>query len=347
MEQLESLKKVVERFRRGPSDVVGIDVDVMGVKAVHMRKSNDGISLLAADVLPPLEIPDLSSEPDAQVPVLELPPKLKARYACLAIPGEESIVKLLSFPGQFDAAAEEKVVDNMGLDDPGKYRISYKVINEGHGKSEARVLTVAVPETLAQTGPMLLPIGLPAPFSLEIAGLAAITSFLHGPAAQHEEEAVGVVDFGDSMSSFALFNKNVLALIRRFGIGTNSILDKVQESLGVDRETAQGIIADGSFDISQSVGEVLEPLIKQLVVSRDFVERRENCHITKMYVSGGLIVSRDSLDEMKSSMGVDIDFWNPFDGLTVMPDAVPENLKGQEWRFPAAVGACLATFEET
>jgi Tfp pilus assembly PilM family ATPase len=191
----------------------------------------------------------------------------------------------------------------------------------------------------------LLPSGLPAPYSLELSGLASITTFMHGPGKQHTGEAVGVIDFGANTTVFVLLNKNVVALIRRFDMGTNAILEKVQKSLGIDRETAQGIIADGAFDISQAVGEVMEPLVKQLVVSRDFVERRENCHVGKIYVSGGLIVSRDSLDEMTSAMGVEIAFWNPFDGLEVAPDAIPDNLSGQEWRFSAAIGAGLATFE--
>ena len=154
------------------------------------------------------------------------------------------------------------------------------------------------------------------------------------------------MDFGDTTSSFAIFNNGLLALVRRFDVGTDTILEKIQESLGVDRDTAKGIIADGAFDISQPVSEVLEPLIKQIMVSRDFVERREDCHISKIYVSGGLVISRDSLDEMRASVGVDVDPWSPFDKLHVQPDAVPENLVGQEWRFSAAVGAALGLFEE-
>jgi len=155
-----------------------------------------------------------------------------------------------------------------------------------------------------------------------------------------------VIDFGARISTFVLFNKGVLALIRRFDVGTDTLLDRVRETLGVDRETAEGIISDGAFDVSQSVTEVMEPLVKQLVVSRDFVERHENCHVVKVYVSGGLAASRNSLDELASSLGIEVDLWNPFEGLTIMPGVLTENLAGKEWRFSVAIGACLATFEE-
>jgi Tfp pilus assembly PilM family ATPase len=261
--------------------------------------------------------------------------------------GENAIIKLLSFPGRFDEAAETKVVESMGLDNPDNYRVSYKVISEGHGKAEAKVLTVAVPEADAAASVKLFASGLPVPLSLELSGLATISAFLHACGEQHKEEAVGVVDFGAHGTSFGLFNKNVLALIRRFPVGTGAVLAKVQETLGVDLDTARGIVSDGSYDISQSVSEVMEPLVKQLIVSRDFVERRENCQLTKLYASGALVVSRDLIDEMRSSVGVDVALWNPFQGLTLAPDAVPDSFAGQEWKFSAAVGACVATFEET
>lgn len=341
-----SLSELIKRFKRRPTDFVGIDIGSMGISAVRMRKNNDEVSVLAADVLPPPEMPDKSSEAPQEIPPLVLPPRLKGRYACLAVAGEKTVIKFMSFPGHFDEAAEEKVVQNMGLEDPNEYRIGYRLISEGHGKSESRVLGVAVPEIEARTAVMLLPIGLPAPFSLEVSGLATMTCFMHGPGSQHEHDSVGVIDFGARVSTFVLFNKGIPALTRRFDVGTNALLDRVQDTLGVDRETAEGIVSDGAFDVSQSVAEVMEPLVKQLAVSRDFVERRENCRVVKMYVSGGLVASRNSLDELASSLGIEVNLWNPFEGLTIMPGALPENLVGKEWRFSAAIGACLATFEE-
>jgi Tfp pilus assembly PilM family ATPase len=341
----DALKELLARFKKkhAPTDVVGLDLTPVGINAVRMRKSESDISVLAADIIPassPDGDKDFSSAP------LVLPPKFKARYASFAAAGETCTIKLLSFPGRFDDAAQAKVVENLGLDDPNNYRVSYKLVTAPTAK-EARVLAVALPEEEASSLPMLLPAGLPAPFSIEISGLAAMTAFLHSLGDKANEDSVGIIDFGVTTSSFALFNKGIIALVRRFKFGSNALLNKVRETLGVDMETAEGIIADGAFDISQSVSEVMEPIVKQLIVSRDFVERRENCRISKICVSGALTVSRDSIEEIHSSMGVPVETWNPFQGLTVAQDAMPEKLAGQEWRFAAAIGACLATFEES
>ena len=343
---MQSPKEFLDRFKRGPSDLVGIDVGTTGTKVVRMRKGDEGVSLVTASLLPAVTIPEEEESASALKPI-KLPAGLRAKHAALAFTGQNAIVKLLTFPGRFDAKAEAKVIDNMGLDEPERYRIAYKLVTEGHGRAESRALTVAWTEKEAALAHTILPVGLPVPHSLEVSGLAAVAAFLRGPGSSHADGAVGSIDFGATTTTFVLFNKGVLALVRRFGFGTDIILRKVQESLGVDKDTAEGIITDGSFDISQPVNEVMTPLIKQLIVSRDFVERRENCHVGKMYVSGGLVMSHDSLEEMRTCLEVDIELWNPLQGLVSGKDSLPEELAGQEWRFSAAIGACLGTFEET
>ena len=91
---------------------------------------------------------------------------------------------------------------------------------------------------------------------------------------------------------------------------------------------------------------VLDSFIKQVIVSRDFVERRENCRISKIFASGGITASRDWLLELKTALGYDVELWNPFDILDVGEGVIPEDLVGQEGRFSAAVGAGLGTIME-
>ena len=344
---MKSFKEIAKNMQRGPQDAAGLDIGSSDIKVVRMQKREGVITVSAADILPALDLVGVMAETTEAVPAIDLPPRLRARYGCLALTGESAVVKLLTFPGAFDAKAEEKVVDNMGLEDASKCRISYKLLTEGHGRAESRVLCVALPEAHVRFAPLLLPSGNPVPFSIEVSGIAAMASFLSSTAAQHKDGSLAAIEFGTHTSTFAIFNRGILALVRRFAFGAQAVLDKVREKLGVDAETAQGIVADGSFDISQPLNEVMDAFVKQLLVSRDFVERRENCHVGKLYVSGGLAGSAGTIEEMRSSLEVEVERWDPFEGLQVAKDAIPERLSAQRWRFAAAVGACLGTFEET
>ena len=62
-------------------------------------------------------------------------------------------------------------------------------------------------------------------------------------------------------------------------------------------------------------------------------------------MAGGPISSREALSEMQSTLGAELEPWNPFDGLNVASNAVPTQWAGQEWRFAAALGACLGGLE--
>lgn len=333
-------------MKRGPTDVVGLDIGSTSVHAVRMRKNGDTLTVTAIDIL---EIPPSDREDDtAAPPPLHLPSAIRARYASLVVETSPATVRLLTLPGKGEADLDERVIENLGLENPDDFRISYNLLTDGGARSETRVVAVAYPEALAEATINMLPnTGTPAPFSLELAGLATMTAFMNGPVAARENDTLGLIAFGETSCLFAFFSGGTPVLIRKLDHGTNTLLEKVQSTLGVDRQTALGIISDGSFDISPAAKEVMQPLVRQLVVSRDFVERRENCKVSAIYLAGGLAASRDAQNEVRHAIGIDVESWDPFSGLTIAPDAVPETCAGQEWRFSAAVGACMATFEES
>jgi type IV pilus assembly protein PilM len=342
---MEFVGALLKRFRPNPSDVVGVDIGTSAVKVVRMRKNAGGKpTLLGAAILP---YPESQDDGEAVAARLIIPQRLRARYASLAVTGRGAIIKLLSLPGRFEAGAEEKILENLGIRNAEQFRISYRVLREGHGRSESRVLAVALPEEEATRAMAPFSIGLPAPLSLEIAGLATLTAFAAGPLGKVGEQATGLVEFGATSTFVSFFYRGTLLLVRQFEVGANEVVARVQKSLGTDAETARGIITGGAFDVSQPVMEVCGPLIKQLAVSRDFVERREDCRVGSVFVSGGMTAAPSVISELRSALEVDVSQWNPVEDCPAAAGAIPAELVGHEWRLSGAVGACLATLEAT
>ena len=287
----------------------------------------------------------LEKSDESQKPVLSLPKPLLTNYAALAISGEGSSVRILSLPGHgVGEVDEERVREQVGLGQD--YRVGFNVVLAGKGKQETKLLVVGMPETEAQEVLDLVAVGAPAPCSLELSGLTSLSAFLYGPGKAHEQESVAVIEAGARQTFMTLFNKNSVVLVRKFELGSETIVTKVQQQLNVDREIARGIISDGSFDISQSVRTVMDPFLRQLNISKDFVERREDCRVIKCYLSGGTSLSRYWMDEIRTTTGLDTELWNPFDGLSIVDGIYPAELTGQEPRFASAVGACLGVLEE-
>jgi type IV pilus assembly protein PilM len=338
---MKTLTDLVKRFQRGRTDVVGVDVGSTALKVVRLKALNHTVTVVAVDVLPAVVLPP----PPAVPSPVKLPKAIHARHAALAYSGPGAMVKMLTFPTHSDKSAETQVNELMGLADSSDYRVAYELVSET--RAETRALAVAMPDQAASQLCALFPVGTPAPYSIEVAGLASMTAFQRGPGRRHLEEAVAVVDLGASVTMVAFYNKGVLSLIRKFDFGSLTILKTVKETLGVDTEVAQGILADGSFDISQAIRQAMESFLQQFVISRDFVERRENCHMLRLYACGGTAGMQGWARELQSASGLEPEFWNPFAELSVLPGAIPEALKGQEARFTAALGAAWAVLDES
>jgi Tfp pilus assembly PilM family ATPase len=155
-----------------------------------------------------------------------------------------------------------------------------------------------------------------------------------------------LIHFGDSGTLFAIFSKTTLSLVRRFDVGTSDLLTRIQESYGVDGNTALGMLSDSAFDISSLVKDLLGPMVKQMVMGRDFVERRENCRTEKIFASGDLAASPNAITELRTGLGVKIEPWNPFTAFKGGQDAIPADQEKKSWRYAAAIGAALAAIEE-
>ncbi len=332
---MKSIKELTEGLKHGPTDCVGIDLGITSTKMIRLRRSGDEISILGAELISP-------TSSDITIPV-----RLRARHASLAISSSGAIAKLLTSPGAIDAKFERELPRSLGVENENDFRISYRVITEGQGRAESKVLGVALPHQDADPIMQEFSSGLPVPYSLELSSLATLTAFEKGPVAAAQAEAVGLIDFGTTTTTLSVFHKGSLALMRSFDFGTQIVLDRVQAALNVDAKTAQGILADAAFDISELLREVTGPIASQFVVSRDFVERRENCNVRALHAIGGIALSRAAMNGLEQALGIDIVAWNPLAGLPEAPQAFGKKADAQRWRFAAALGAALATVEES
>jgi Tfp pilus assembly PilM family ATPase len=339
------MKRAVDyfkRFQRGYTDVLGLDLAGSGVKAVRLRRIGQALSVVAVEILPLSSAQGTSS--DSEGPMV-LPKSLRARYVALGTSEPGTTVKLLTIPAHSEKSMDTHVQELMGIADNAEYRLSYEQV--AVSRAEVKVLAVGMPAQIVQSSCGLFPSGIPAPCSVEISGLAATTAHAWGPGRQHRNDCVAVVDFGARTTLISFFQKGAMVMIRKFDVGASHILKKLQDSLGVDNDVAMGILNDGSFDISQIVHQTMESFLQQLIISWDFVERRENTRISRLYACGGGATIGCWAREIQAATGHAPVLWNPFDGLEPASAGLLDKWKGQESRFTAAIGLALGVMEES
>ncbi|MDD2237515.1 MAG: hypothetical protein PHG65_09955, partial [Kiritimatiellae bacterium] len=113
-----------------------------------------------------------------------------------------------------------------------------------------------------------------------------------------------------------------------------------------DGEMARTILAGGSVDISSSVEAVMMPFLRQLSVSRDFVERQSKVRVAHAFISGGPAKAAYWTAPISEALGLPCLAWNPLEGLTVAGGVWPEKLENQQHRFASAIGAALGGLSE-
>ena len=324
------------------TDVVGLDVGGVTTRAVRLRRTGETVTLVAADLFPRQALPDLAGESGHSQPLL-LPKPLLALYAAIGITSPQASIRLLSVPAGADSLEQLNFNELLGITEGAEYRIGYEVLaTEGREQS---VLASALPEAQARWAVSLLPQGVPAPYSLQTAGAAVLNCFSSELAAHHGDAPAIFVHVGTDITDVAVFFKGRLALYRQCMMGSQSIVKTVQERFGIEEELVPGVLEDDLIDASQPIATAIEPFLRQLVLAREFVERKRSCRIEKVLLCGSLLGSKHWDLHISKTMGITPQVWNPLATLPSLPDALSERVKGMEGRFATAVGAALAVLE--
>ncbi len=328
-----------KQAQRHHSDLVGIDFSTTATKVVRLKQSGDNVSLSGIDLLPPVDFHSASTR-------IELPRNMLSYYSCLCYTCPEAVIRMVNTPLQEgnSVLSDSKIRELLNVTDD--YRPSARLINQGKGRQDSSFLAAAIPQDDVGFMLNMFPAGPPAPASLEVSGLAVISAFLHARGEECAGEAVCLIEAGESTSNFVFLNQGVVVLVGKVDFGSSQLRKKLAADLGVDDDLARSILSDRSINISSSLASVLEPLTKQISISKDFIERHRNCRVTKIFVSGGLSLMSSWTTEMGQMLHADVVKWSPFENIQYDDDVIPPEIEEQATRFSAAIGVAIGGLED-
>ena len=328
-----------KRSQRRYSDLVGIDFANSATKVVRLKQIGSDVSLVGIDLLPAVDFGAASAR-------IELPRNLMTNYSCLSYSRPESVMRLVNTPLPVDdeKLPDAKLRELLSVEED--FRVSARLIKRGKGRQDSSLLAVAMPQDDVDFMLNMFPAGPPAPASLEISGLSFITAFMHARGAECMNEAVCLIDTGERSSTYVFLNQGTVVLIGKMNFGSLTLRNRLAEDLGVDEELAGSILNDQSINISSSLNSVLEPILKQVSISKDFIERHQSCRVGKLYISGGLSLLPSWSDEVGHMLQLNAIPWSPLENISFEPDTLSPELQLEATRFSAAIGAALGGFEE-
>lgn len=340
------LGKWTRAGRKRKPDVVGIEVGAGATPVVRVRRVGGTLTVTAADLLPPLALPadDGAAAAATRPEPLALARPLAAPYAAVAVSTPRTSVRLLAVPGGAEAVEQINFSEMLGLPGGADYRIGYDLL-PSDGRNEQAVLVAGIPEVQARWAAALFSQGLPAPRSLQAGEVAALNCVARELAAHHEDACALAVDLRAEHGSVAAFHKGRLALLRQVPTGGRALVLALQGQLGVEEELVAEFIESGAVDATQIIARALEPLLRQLMLAREFVERKRLCKVERILFGGLPFGVRPWEAQIEKVMGIRPLVWNPLALLPAAAEALAPRAAGQEARFAAALGAALAVME--
>ncbi|MBT8043035.1 MAG: pilus assembly protein PilM [Kiritimatiellales bacterium] len=328
------------RTQRKLSVLVGVDFAATATKVVQLKQLKGELTLTGIDMLPAVDFNTTASR-------MELPRNLSSYYGCLAYSGAESVVRMVHtpLPAGEETVPESELRKLLNVTDD--FRVSAQLIKRGKGRQDSSLLAAAIPQDDVRYLLNLFPAGPPAPASLEVAGLAFVSAFLNARGAECANDAVCLIDAGESVSHYVFMNKGAVVLVGKMDFGVRALRSKLATDLGVDDELAASILDDRSINISTSLANVMAPIIKQLSISKDFIERHQGCRVSRVYVSGGMSLLPSWSDELMNMIHTEVESWSPLENIAIAPEILSPELKQQATRFAAAIGAAIGGFQES
>ncbi|MDF7823652.1 pilus assembly protein PilM [Pontiellaceae bacterium B12227] len=320
------------------SDLIGVDFSTTSTKVVRLKQGKGGISLTGLDLLPPV---DFSSDPSR----LQLSRNFSANYCCLAYTGAPAVVRMINTNiGEREETLPELKIREL-LNVTEEFRVSAQLIKRGQGRQDSSFLAAAIPDADVEYMMDLFPSGPPAPASLEVSGLSFISAFLHARGEECADSTVCLLDTGETISHFIFLTNGLVTLVGKMPFGAKMLRKKVADDLGLDEELAASILSDASINISSSISDLLAPFIKQLTISKDFIERHQGCRISRIYISGGLSLLPSWGAEVGQMLGGHVSNWSPLENIEYDSGNIPDEMIKQATRFSGAIGAAIGGIE--
>lgn len=319
---------------------------------VHSVDSQCRLAKVSADksglILRALSCVDIESRTvDEKVTLPPLDPETKSKTVCIASDRTDILVGIPQISGNAELRSRARVIERMGVQDPAAYRLGYQELSET-ATGPRRIMAVAFPNSHIADLAGLMPDEKARPHAIVSAVLARLTAFHHSVGEENMDAGVLCVD--ETSTVLAMLSKGRPAIIRNFQIGFNNVLTCIQRGFGVDRETAQTITLDGAFDIAEAFSDAMTPLVRQVILSRDFVERHEGVTLKTIHICAPPMIMENLAAEIREAIDVETAPWSPIDGLRLRKKATSPSTCTEPcteaWRYTAALGAAIGCLQE-
>lgn len=344
----------------GTKQLLGVDIGSHAIKAVLLKKTKKGagsyslekiaMEPIASQVIVEGDIIDSVAVVDALDRLIKTV-KTRTNDIALSLSGNSVIIKKISLPKMDESELADSIqweaeqyipfeIDDVMYD--------YQIIGENEEREEIEIVLVAVKKekvndyisVISQVGKNTTVVDV---------DVFALQNCFEANYSDLQEESVGLVNIGASVTSINVVNKGESVFWRDIMIGGNRHTEAIQRRLGIGTEQAEDAKKDyDSVDVpAETIMPILESASEELadviVKSFDFYYGTGSVsQVDRVLVSGGTAMTPGLVDLLSERLSTPVEIMNPFREVTINASKFDlDTINDQSGHFAVAVGLAL------
>ncbi len=306
--------------------VLGLDIGSSAVKAVQLRKNQNGYVVTAAGVA---DIEITGNEENSLVTnttgAICGSYKLsgaKTRFAVCGVSGPEVAVRCFQFPELLPGEIAGAVLLEASQVCPfniNECEVDYQLIPGGNGNVKG-VLVAATQKIIKGKKQLVKDASLDCVL-MDVDGLALLNCFMELEKPE-PDKAAAVVNVGSSLTNLVIIGSDGLPFIRDITFGGSNIIRQIADEMNIS-EKAVAKALHGVGDVGpnqQGLEDSFKKACQRLIVDvsetlRYYATQDKSTAVTKLYVCGGGALFRGFTDLLSGQIGASVVLWNPFEKM--------------------------------
>ncbi len=325
---------------------VGIDIGVASCKMVELAREGDSYKLLHWAIQPvaggDIEAAARSLLGQAVGPV---------ENVYTAVYGKGTLIRFIEMPRM----NIEDLKASFGIEADKYFPFTQDQIHtdcfitDPQGKAKKmRVMAAAVKKEMVQDRlKMITALGAESEFiGLNAIALANASSVLQSP--DSSQEAVGILDVGDTVSSLIVMMNGIPQFVRDISTGGRDLTKRIANALALEFSEAERLKCNPGERLTEIKGvcdSVFANLLQELRLSLDYFTNEHNREIDKLVVTGGASLMHGLTEYIEANLEKPVATWNPFENMTLADNLTSDELSKKSNRLAVALGLALYQYD--
>ena len=321
---------------------IGLDIGTQSIKSVKLKTSGNFIELVAFDL------------EESQLDPTDVLKKIKhaqnADLVNISFCGSATVIRYVNFLRMSKPELRQALKFEAQKYIPFSLEEVYldaEILKDDLPENKMLVLIAALKkEFIQQRLKSLEGAGLRANI-VQIDSLALINAFnFNYPKVEiPEHKSICILNIGSTISNVNIIDHAGARLSRDIHTGGANFTKKLMDIFNIDFKAAEELKlkpdAERADKVKAAVESVLTNLALEIRTSFDYYESQNNSNVMKIFLSGGGSKISGLKEMLASSLGMEVEFWDPFKQVKINDKLDAEKLNKFSGQFNVALGLAL------